>query len=141
MSIWRTPIASQTAAMTEGGASYIAAFISDLAVPPLATIAAMLVLFMILGMFIDWIGTLLLAIPVLAPVVERLGFDLIWFGVLFCLTMQTFYLSPPFGPAAFYLESVAPPDISIVEIFRSLVPFILIQLLCSLWFFLFRSLR
>lgn len=112
-----------------GGPSYIANNIAALDVPPLATIVVMLALFMVLGMFIDWIGILLLAIPVLIPVVDRLGFDLIWFGVLFCLTMQTSYLSPPFGPAAFYLKSVAPPDVSIVEIFRSFVPFIVMQLL------------
>lgn len=110
-----------------GGPSYIAGGIAGLGAPPLATIVVMLVLFIVLGMFIDWIGILLLAMPVLVPVVQSMGFDLIWFGILFCLTMQTSYLSPPFGPAAFYLKSVAPADISIVEIFRSFLPFIVMQ--------------
>lgn len=111
-----------------GGPSFIANSIVDLGVSPYATIIVMLLLFLVLGMFIDWIGILLLAMPVLVPVVAQFGFDPIWFGILFCLTMQTSYLTPPFGPAAFYLKSVAPPDITIVEIFRSFFPFIAMQL-------------
>jgi TRAP-type mannitol/chloroaromatic compound transport system permease large subunit len=61
------------------------------------------------------------------PIVTELGFDPIWFGVLFCMNMQMSFLSPPFGPAAFYLKSVAPPDISLGDIFKSLLPFIAIQ--------------
>ena len=110
-----------------GGPTYIANIIANLGVPPFATIVAMMVLFVVLGMFIDWIGILLLTMPVLVPVVDKLGYDLIWFGILFCLTMQTSYLSPPFGPAAFYLKSVLPAEFSIVEIFRSFIPFIILQ--------------
>ena len=58
-----------------------------------------------------------------------LGFDPVWFGVVFCLNMQVSFLSPPFGPAAFYLKSVAPKDISLGEIFSSLLPFIALQVL------------
>ena len=53
--------------------------------------------------------------------------DPVWFGVLFCMNMQMSFLSPPFGPAAFYLKSVAPPDISLGDIFRALLPFIALQ--------------
>lgn len=112
-----------------GGPSYIANSISELGFTPFATILVILLLFVILGMFIDWIGILLLTMPVLIPVVDKLGFDLIWFGILFCLTMQISYLTPPFGPAAFYLKSVVPDDISIVEIFHSFIPFIVIQII------------
>ncbi|SEL46350.1 TRAP transporter, DctM subunit [Roseovarius azorensis] len=111
-----------------GGPSYIARSITELGVSPFATILVILLLFVILGMFIDWIGILLLTMPVLIPVVSSLGYDLIWFGILFCLTMQISYLTPPFGPAAFYLKSVVPEDISIVEIFHSFIPFIVIQI-------------
>jgi TRAP-type mannitol/chloroaromatic compound transport system permease large subunit len=62
------------------------------------------------------------------PIIVSLGLDPVWFGVLFCMNMQVSFLSPPFGPAAFYLKSVAPADISLGEIFRSLIPFILIQI-------------
>ena len=65
--------------------------------------------------------------PVFAPVVISLGYDLIWFGILFNITMQIGYLSPPFGQAAFYLKSVTPPDISLNEIFNSMWPFMGLQ--------------
>ena len=66
-----------------------------------------------------------------------LGFDPIWFGILFCVNMQVSFLSPPFGPAAFYLKSVAPPHISLTDIFRGFAPFIVIQLIvlaCVMFF-------
>ncbi|WP_372834194.1 TRAP transporter large permease subunit, partial [Puniceibacterium confluentis] len=67
--------------------------------------------------------------PIFVPIIKSLGLDPIWFGVLFCMNMQVSFLSPPFGPAAFYLKSVAPPDISLGEIFAALLPFIGLQML------------
>ena len=75
--------------------------------------------------------------PVFLPIVLALGFDPIWFGILFCVNMQVSFLSPPFGPAAFYLKSVAPPHISLTDIFRGFGPFIVIQLIvlaCVMFF-------
>lgn len=63
------------------------------------------------------------------PIIRQLGLDPVWFGVVFAMNMQVSFLSPPFGPAAFYLKSVAPDDISLGEIFRSLLPFIMLQIL------------
>ncbi|WP_019995616.1 TRAP transporter large permease subunit [Aureimonas ureilytica] len=68
-------------------------------------------------------------IPLIAPIVGALGHDPIRFGVLFSLNMQVSFPAPPFWPAAFHLKSVAPPEISLGEIFRSLLPFIGIQIL------------
>ena len=85
----------------------------------------------------DWVGIVLLAMPVFLPIVLALGFDPIWFGILFCVNMQVSFLSPPFGPAAFYLKSVAPPHISLTDIFRGFGPFIVIQLIvlaCVMFF-------
>ena len=82
-------------------------------------------------------GIVLLAMPVFLPIVIALGFDPIWFGILFCVNMQVSFLSPPFGPAAFYLKSVAPPHISLTDIFRGFAPFIVIQLIvlaCVMFF-------
>ena len=67
--------------------------------------------------------------PIFVPIIKSLGMDPVWFGVLFCMNMQISFLSPPFGPAAFYLKSVAPPGITLGIIFRALVPFILLQML------------
>ncbi|MDX2320548.1 MAG: TRAP transporter large permease subunit, partial [Moritella sp.] len=91
---------------------------------PMGTILIMMAVLFVLGMFLDWVGVALLTMPIFVPIVVGLGFDPIWFGVVFCMNMQVSFLSPPFGPAAFYLKSVAPKDISLGEIFSALVPFI-----------------
>lgn len=90
----------------------------------------------------DWVGIVLLIIPVFLPIVkalpiEEIGFleqlepkhVSIWFVVLFCMNMQVSFLSPPFGGAVFYLKSVAPEHISLTDIFRGFLPFIGLQLL------------
>ena len=67
--------------------------------------------------------------PIFVPVARELGFDPVWFGILFCMNMQASYLTPPFGPAAFYLKSVAPPEIDIQMIFKGVLPFVGLQLI------------
>jgi tripartite ATP-independent transporter DctM subunit len=111
-----------------GGPSYVANSILGLDLAPFGVILAMMAIFLLLGMFMDWIGIVLLAMPVFLPIVTKLGYDPIWFGILFCINMQVSFLSPPFGPAAFYLKSVAPPEIDLIDIFRSFGPFICLQL-------------
>ncbi|MBS9777156.1 MAG: TRAP transporter large permease subunit [Gammaproteobacteria bacterium] len=95
----------------------------------LTTLLIMMVILLVLGMFLDWVGVALLTMPIFVPIIVNLGYDPVWFGVVFCMNMQVSFLSPPFGPAAFYLKSVAPPDISLGLIFRSLLPFIGLQIL------------
>ncbi|REG82624.1 TRAP transporter large permease [Marinomonas pollencensis] len=95
----------------------------------LGTVLIMMLVLFVLGMFLDWVGVALLTMPIFVPIIMNLGLDPVWFGVVFCLNMQVSFLSPPFGPAAFYLKSVAPKDISLGEIFSSLLPFIGLQIL------------
>lgn len=111
-----------------GGQRYVTELITGLDISPFITILVMMAVFLVLGMFMDWIGILLLCMPIFVPIVIALGYDPVWFGVLFSVTMQVAFLSPPFGPAAFYLKSVAPPDISLQSIFAALWPFMLLQL-------------
>lgn len=94
----------------------------------LLTILFMMLILLVLGMFLDWVGVALLTMPIFVPIVVELGYSPIWFGVVFCMNMQVSFLSPPFGPAAFYLKTVAPKDISLGEIFQSLLPFIVLQI-------------
>lgn len=94
----------------------------------MVTLLIMMAILLVLGMFLDWVGVALLTMPIFVPIITGLGFDPVWFGVVFCLNMQVSFLSPPFGPAAFYLKSVAPKDISLGEIFSSLLPFIGLQI-------------
>lgn len=95
----------------------------------LTTILFMMAILLVLGMFLDWVGVALLTMPIFVPIIIELGYSPIWFGVVFCMNMQVSFLSPPFGPAAFYLKSVAPKGITLGQIFTSLLPFIGLQLI------------
>jgi TRAP-type mannitol/chloroaromatic compound transport system permease large subunit len=125
-----------------GGPTYIAGVITGAELPSMMVILVMMIIFLFLGAFMDWIGIVLLVMPVFLPIVRALPVEeigligsldpsmvAIWFGVVFCMNMQVSFLSPPFGPAAFYLKSVAPPEISLTDIFRGFLPFICLQLL------------
>ena len=110
-----------------GGIDFIEQLLLGVSETPIVVLLVMMLILVVLGMFLDWVGIALLTVPIFAPIVIELGYDPIWFGVLFSLNMQISFLSPPFGPAAFYLKSVAPPDISLGVIFGSLLPFIGLQ--------------
>ena len=125
-----------------GGPQYVADLIVGLDVPTMAILLIMMVILLFMGAFMDWVGIVLLIIPVFLPIVQRLPIEeigligelqpkylAVWFGVLFCMNMQVSFLSPPFGPAAFYLKSVAPAHISLTDIFKGFLPFIGIQIL------------
>jgi tripartite ATP-independent transporter DctM subunit len=110
-----------------GGIDFVSGLFAGISENPLVVLIFMMVILFVLGMFLDWVGITLLTMPIFVPIITGLGFDPIWFGVLFCMNMEMSFLSPPFGPAAFYLKSVAPPDISLGEIFKALLPFIAMQ--------------
>jgi tripartite ATP-independent transporter DctM subunit len=111
-----------------GGPHFVKQVMTGMDIAPVGIILVMMAILMVLGCIMDWVGICLLTMPIFVPIVRELGYSPIWFGVLFCLNMQVSYLSPPFGPAAFYLKGVAPPDISLNQIFAALWPFILLQL-------------
>ncbi len=126
-----------------GGPTYVANLIVGYELPTMGVLLVMMVIFLFLGAFMDWTGIVLLVMPVFLPIVLKLPMDelgltggldssslvRVWFGILFCVNMQVSFLSPPFGPAAFYLKSVAPPHITLPDIFRGFLPFIGIQLI------------
>ncbi|MTI18006.1 TRAP transporter large permease subunit [Rhodobacteraceae bacterium RKSG542] len=112
-----------------GGDKFVSNMILSLDISPLTVILFMMAILIVLGMFLDWIGVAMLTMPIFVPIITQLGYDPVWFGVLFCVNMQVSFLSPPFGPAAFYLKSVAPPDISLTDIFKSVWPFIIMQIM------------
>jgi tripartite ATP-independent transporter DctM subunit len=97
---------------------------------PWLTLGLFLFVCFLAGFILDWISILLIFIPVFIPIVKTMGFDPVWFCVLFLLIIQTSYLSPPMAPAIFYLRGIAPPEITIQHMFRGVVPFIIIQLIC-----------
>jgi len=127
-----------------GGPQYVAGLIVGAELPTMGILVVMMVIFLFLGAIMDWVGIVLLVMPVFLPIIlklppEELGltgalaalptFVPVWFGILFCVNMQVSFLSPPFGPAAFYLKSVAPAHITLPDIFRGFLPFIGLQLL------------
>lgn len=124
-----------------GGPTYIANLILGAELPTMGIILIMMLIFLFMGALMDWVGIVLLIMPVFLPIVLRLPVEeigvfgslnpshvAIWFGVVFCMNMQVSFLSPPFGPAAFYLKSVAPAHISLTDIFKGFLPFICIQI-------------
>ena len=107
---------------------------------PYGILIVMMVMLVILGMFLDWVGILLLAVPIFIPLMKTLTFDgvfgmpgvapedlALWFGVVYMVNMQMSFLSPPFGYALFYLKSVAPPQVTMAQIYRSSLPFLFLQ--------------
>jgi tripartite ATP-independent transporter DctM subunit len=110
-----------------GGTSMIQGFLEAFPLGPLGVLLMIQLVWIVLGCFIDWIGILLLTAPIFVPVAVKLGYDPIWLGVLFCMNMQISYISPPFGPAAFYLKGVTPPGITLTDIFKSIWPYLGLQ--------------
>ncbi|WP_417225445.1 TRAP transporter large permease [Amphritea sp.] len=112
-----------------GGDELIEAALTGLPFGPTGIVICILLVTFILGFFLDWIELTLIILPLVAPVVAGLGFDLVWFTILFAVCLQTSFLTPPVGFALFYLKGVAPEGINLGHIYRGVVPFILIQLL------------
>jgi tripartite ATP-independent transporter DctM subunit len=111
-----------------GGDELIERALMGLPFGPTGIVIAILFATFILGFFLDWIELTLIILPLVAPVVVKLGFDPVWFTVLFAVCLQTSFLTPPVGFSLFYLKGVAPPEIDTRVIYRGVVPFILLQL-------------
>jgi len=124
----------------QGGQAFVSQALVATGFGPYGILMIMMIVLIVLGMFLDWVGILLLAVPIFAPIMKSLAWDGVlglpgiapadvplWFGVVYMVNMQMSFLSPPFGYALFYLKSVAPPEISMAIIFRSAVPFLALQ--------------
>jgi tripartite ATP-independent transporter DctM subunit len=123
-----------------GGDELIESTLTGLPFGPYGIIAFILVVVFLLGFFLDWIEISLIILPLLAPVIKGLGLDidghgvvdnpeLVWFALLVAVTLQTSFLTPPVGFALFYLKGVCPPGISLMDIYKGVIPFIVLQLM------------
>jgi tripartite ATP-independent transporter DctM subunit len=110
-----------------GGADFLLSFIQDLDTNRWIVLAIMLGILFFLGMFLDEMGIILLCVPVFLPVIDFLEFDRLWFGILFLVSAQMAYISPPFGYTLFYMKGVLPAGIGMGTVYRAIVPFILLQ--------------
>lgn len=126
----------------QGGQEFITASILGTGMSAYGILFLLMALLVVLGMFLDWVGILLLAVPIFIPIVQALQFDglfgmppvnsddvILWFGVLYLVNMQMSFLSPPFGYALFYIKGVCPPGITMATIFKSSLAFLALQCL------------
>ena len=126
--------------VVNGGQEFVNETIIGTGLGPYGILILMMFILVVLGMFLDWVGILLLAVPIFIPLMNSLAFDgvfglpgvppeelALWFGVVYMVNMQMSFLSPPFGYALFYLKSVAPPEITMAQIYRSSIPFLCLQ--------------
>ncbi len=100
----------------------------------------MLAIIFVLGFFIEWIEISYIVVPMFLPLMQAGGVDLVWAAALIATVLQTSFLTPPFGWALFYLRGVAPPEVSTLDIYKGVVPFIVLQLIALTFVFAFPGL-
>jgi len=111
-----------------GGEEVVTNFIVGLGLGKWGTFWVMMAVVFVLGMFLDWIGIVLICFPIFLPMAKVLGFDMIWFVVMIAVNLQASFLTPPFGYALFYLKGVAPPGVELSHIYKGILPFVLLML-------------
>jgi tripartite ATP-independent transporter DctM subunit len=107
-----------------GGTTFVTNAIKALDLGPWGTVILMNLIWAFLGCFLDWIGILFLTVPIFLPLILEWGFDPVWFGVVYCMNMHLSYLTPPFAPAAFYLKSITPPEVTMTQIYKATMPYL-----------------
>ena len=123
-----------------GGDEFITQSLRSLPFGPSGVVLTILFIAFLAGFFLDWLEISLIMLPLVAPVVVLLGFDQIWFIVLFAVVLQTSFLTPPVGFSLFYLKGVAPPGVTIIDIYKGVIPFVLLQMLAVIMVFIFPQL-
>ena len=111
-----------------GGDQVIEETLLGLDIGPTGVLIVVLTVTFLLGFFLDWVEITLIVLPLVAPVMQGLGFDLVWFTIMFAVCLQTSFLTPPVGFALFYIKGVCPPEISVKDIYKGVTPFIILQL-------------
>lgn len=120
-----------------GASNGIVAAITTIGLGPMAIIAGMMLILIFLGIFVDQVSMMLITIPIFMPIVQQLGVDTVWFGIMFLVCMQMGLLLPPHGLLLMTMKGVAPPTVSMAHIFRAIVPYIAMSvlLLAAMFFF------
>jgi tripartite ATP-independent transporter DctM subunit len=115
-----------------GAVDFIQEIVNALPVSKYVILLGIQVSFLILGMFMDPGAIIMICTPVFVPLIKSLGFDPVWFGILFIMNMEMGYLTPPFGFNLFYMKAIVPPGVTMTEIYKAIIPFVLLQALCLL---------
>jgi TRAP-type mannitol/chloroaromatic compound transport system permease large subunit len=111
-----------------GGDETVHEFLTGLPGGALGAMIVVMAVMFVMGFFLEFIEITFVVVPIVGPVLLQLGLDPIWLGVMIAVNLQTSFLTPPFGFALFYLRGVAPPEVSTMQIYRGVVPFVAIQL-------------
>ena len=115
-----------------GGDRYITNLILGAGMEPGHFLLIVMLVVFVAGFFIDFIEITFIIVPVVAPIFQQMGIDLLWLGILIAMNLQTSFLTPPFGFSLFYLKGVAPPEITTMQIYKGIIPYIAIQVVCLL---------
>ncbi|MFC5044519.1 TRAP transporter large permease subunit [Aquimarina hainanensis] len=113
---------------TLGGDGYLQELIVSSRLTPMLFLVLVMAVIFVAGFFIDFIEIIFIIVPVVTPIFNAFHMDMLWVGVLMALNLQTSFLTPPFGFALFYLKGVAPPSVQTNQIYRGIIPFIIIQI-------------
>jgi tripartite ATP-independent transporter DctM subunit len=113
-----------------GAASGMTNYITTLAVPPIAVIVGMLIVVLILGAFMETVAIMMITIPIYMAVVNAFGLNPVWFGVLMLIALETGLITPPFGVTLFVMKGVAPEGVTMADIWKAVIPYVIIDILC-----------
>jgi tripartite ATP-independent transporter DctM subunit len=123
-----------------GAMELVKGFLLGLPFGPTGIVLTMLFIIFIMGCVMDWVGMIFILVPIFTPIVKAIGFDPLYFGMLFCVTLQVSNMTPPFAYSVFYLKGIAPPQVSIVDMYVGSIPYFLTDLLAAVILLLFPSL-
>ncbi|WP_300456157.1 TRAP transporter large permease subunit [Desulfobacula sp.] len=112
-----------------GGDDLLREFIDSMHLSGWQLVTMVMIFIFILGFFLDFIEITYIHIPIIAPIVVDYGYDPLWFGILFAVNLQTSFMTPPFGPSLFYLKGVCPPEIKTMDLYKGIIPFVILQLI------------
>ena len=123
--------------LSMGGGDVVADVLLGMDVSPYVVFFIMMAVVFFMGMFIDWAAILLVVVPIFTPIAMDLNFNPLWFAMMICINLQTSFLTPPFGYSLFYFKGVAPPEYSMGDVYRGIIPFVTIQVVALVALVLF----
>ena len=115
--------------LSMGGGDVVADVLLGMDVNPYVIFIIMMAVVFVMGMFIDWAAILLVVVPIFTPIAMDLDFNPLWFAMMVCINLQTSFLTPPFGYALFYFKGVAPPEYTMGDVYKGIIPFVAIQII------------
>jgi TRAP-type C4-dicarboxylate transport system permease large subunit len=113
-----------------GAASGMTQFITGISIHPMIIVIGMLAVVLIMGCFMETVAIMMITIPIFMPVIGTFGYNTVWFGVLMLIALETGLITPPFGVTLFVMKGVAPPEVTMRDIWGAVTPYVIIDILC-----------